>query len=40
MIAKILKKLGLGHAAYRLACLEKALRSGDYGSYLAYCRLH
>ena len=24
----------------RLACLEKALRSGDYGSYLAYCRLH
>lgn len=24
----------------RLACLEKALRSGDYGSYLAYCKLH
>ncbi|MGN0983021.1 MAG: glycosyltransferase family 2 protein [Candidatus Limivicinus sp.] len=24
----------------RLACLEKALRTGDYGSYLAYCRLH
>lgn len=24
----------------QLACLEKALRTGDYGSYLAYCRLH
>ena len=24
----------------RLACLEKALCSGDYGSYLAYCKLH
>ena len=24
----------------RLACLEKALRTGDYGSYLAYCKLH
>lgn len=24
----------------RLACLEKAMRSGDYGSYLAYCKLH
>lgn len=24
----------------KLACLEKALREGDYGSYLAYCRLH
>ena len=24
----------------RLACLEKALRSGDFGSYLAYCQLH
>lgn len=24
----------------RLACLERALRTGDYGSYLAYCRLH
>lgn len=24
----------------RQACLEKALCSGDYGSYLAYCKLH
>ena len=24
----------------QLACLEKALRSGNYGSYLAYCKLH
>ena len=24
----------------QLACLEKALRGGDFGSYLAYCRLH
>ena len=24
----------------RLSCLEKALRQGDYGSYLAYCQLH
>ena len=24
----------------KLACLEKALRDGDYGRYLAYCRLH
>ena len=24
----------------KLACLEKAFRERDYGSYLAYCRLH
>ena len=24
----------------KLACLEKAFREGDYGRYLAYCRLH
>ena len=24
----------------KLACLEKALREGDYGKYLAYCQLH
>jgi hypothetical protein len=24
----------------KLACLEKAILSGDYGSYLAYCKLH
>lgn len=24
----------------RLACLEKALHTGDYGRYLAYCQLH
>lgn len=24
----------------QLACLEKALRTADYGRYLAYCRLH
>lgn len=24
----------------KLACLEKAIRERNYGSYLAYCKLH